>query len=84
MSSETMDHSEVPNTGLNWQRLVMGSVIVLGLIIFLFKGCKGSNDSEIEPPDSAKAETFANSYAKLQTSLMKVKLPHTTLEVSVQ
>jgi hypothetical protein len=43
MSSEEMDHSEVSNSKVNWLPLVLGAVLVLGLIIFIFKGCSGSN-----------------------------------------
>jgi hypothetical protein len=46
MSIEKTDHSETPDSKVNWLPLVLGAVIVLGLIIFIFKGCKGSNDSD--------------------------------------
>ncbi len=44
MSSEKMDHSEVPDNKVNWLPLVLGTLLVLGLIIFIFKGCHGSNE----------------------------------------
>jgi hypothetical protein len=43
MSSEKMDQSEIPDSKVNWLPLVLGAVLVLGLIIFIFKGCNGSN-----------------------------------------
>jgi hypothetical protein len=45
MSVEKTDHSETPNAKVNWLPLVLGAILVLGLIIFIFKGCNGSNDS---------------------------------------
>jgi outer membrane protein OmpA-like peptidoglycan-associated protein len=81
MSSETMDHSEVPNARLNWLSLVLGSVLVLGLIIFIFKGCKGSNDSydsEIVASDTVANETANMAPANLQHESLKVKLPDGT------
>ena len=44
MSSEKMDHSEVPDYKVNWLPLVLGALLVLGLIIFIFKGCHGSDE----------------------------------------
>jgi len=44
MSSENADHSEVSNSKVNWLPLVLGALLVLGLIIFIFKGCTGSNN----------------------------------------
>jgi hypothetical protein len=44
MSTEKMDHSEVPDSKVNWLRLVLGALLVLGIIIFVFKGCHGSNE----------------------------------------
>lgn len=81
MSSETMDHSEVSSTtGLNWIRLVLGSVLALGLIIFIFKGCKGSNDSDSEmvASDTGAAETAAVVPPGTQHESVKVKLPDGT------
>lgn len=78
MSSETMDHSEVSKSNLNWLRLVLGSVLVLGLIIFIFKGCKGSNGSELVTTDTVVAETAAATPVGLPRESMKVKLPDGT------
>ena len=43
MSSEKMDQSEVTDSKVNWLPLVLGALLVLGIIIFVFKGCQGSN-----------------------------------------
>jgi|GEM_PF-6663164 len=44
MSSEKTDHPEVSNSKVNWLTLVLGTILVLGLVIFIFKGCNGSNN----------------------------------------
>jgi hypothetical protein len=44
MSSEKTDHPEVSNSKVNWLPLVLGALVVLGLIIFIFKGCNGADN----------------------------------------
>jgi hypothetical protein len=44
MSSENADQPEVPNSKVNWLPLVLAAILVLGLVIFIFKGCHGSNN----------------------------------------
>ena len=75
MSSET---SGVPNAKLNWLSLVLGSVLALGLIIFIFKGCKGSNDSDMVNSDAVAVDTSTAVPAAIQRESVKVKLPDGT------
>jgi hypothetical protein len=44
MSSEKTEHTEVSNSKVNWLPLVLGAILVLGLIIFIFKGCSGADN----------------------------------------
>ena len=44
MSSEKTDHPEVSDSRVNWLPLVLGTILVLALIIFIIKGCNGSNN----------------------------------------
>jgi outer membrane protein OmpA-like peptidoglycan-associated protein len=78
MSSENTDHSEVSVSHVNWLSLVLTAVLVLGLIIFIFKGCKGSNDSQdmdIVTTDTAGTVPVA---VTAEHELVKVKLPNDT------
>jgi outer membrane protein OmpA-like peptidoglycan-associated protein len=70
-----MDHSEAPNVRLNWLSLVLGSVLMLGLIVFIFKGCKGSNDTDMVASDTVAVETAAAVPVVLERESVKVKLP---------
>jgi outer membrane protein OmpA-like peptidoglycan-associated protein len=75
MSSETMDHSDSPRSILNWPGLVLGTILAMALIIFVFKGCKGSNDSDMESTETVVADTAVAAPVELKRESMKVKLP---------
>lgn len=77
MSSENTGHSELAGSKVNWLPLVLSAVVVLGLIIFIFKGCNGSDQSQeaLIGSDSTRFDSTAVS-AELPThESMKVKLP---------
>jgi outer membrane protein OmpA-like peptidoglycan-associated protein len=73
MSSEKTDNSEVSVSKVNWLPLVLSAVLVLGLIIFIFKGCKGSNDSETM--ETSISDTVAAAPVAAVRESVKVKLP---------
>ncbi|HET7000340.1 MAG TPA: OmpA family protein, partial [Puia sp.] len=75
MSSEKTDHSEVAISKVNWLPLVIGTLFFLGLIIFIFKGCKGSNDSETENASQLVVESPATVPVVPERESVKVKLP---------
>jgi outer membrane protein OmpA-like peptidoglycan-associated protein len=76
MSSDKADHTEVSVSRMNWLTLVLTAVLVLGIIIFVFKGCKGSNDSENDITNVTVSEAAAiPAPAPVERESVKVKLP---------
>jgi outer membrane protein OmpA-like peptidoglycan-associated protein len=76
MSSEKTDHSGVADSKVNWLPLVLGALVVFGLIIFIFKGCKGSNESEaVINSDTTTSEISTSMPAEANHESVKVKLP---------
>jgi outer membrane protein OmpA-like peptidoglycan-associated protein len=78
MSSEKTDHSDVAVSKINWLSLMLGTILFMGLIIFTFKGCKGSNDSQTEATETALTETNATAPTLSERESVKVKLPDGT------
>jgi outer membrane protein OmpA-like peptidoglycan-associated protein len=79
MSSDQTVHSEVRNSKLDWLPLVLGTVLVLGLIIFVFKGCNGSDDSEnMGSTIGAGTDTVVKVSEEVNREFMKIKIPDGT------
>lgn len=68
--------SALPKSKVNWLPLVIGAIVVLLIILFLFKGCNGADKSQaVAATDTAKVDTTATAPAMPARESLKVKLP---------
>jgi outer membrane protein OmpA-like peptidoglycan-associated protein len=79
MSSDQNVHSEVRNSKVDWLPLVLGTMFVLGLIIFIFKGCNGSDDAEtMTSTIGTGTDSVVNIFEGTTRESMKLKIPDGT------
>jgi outer membrane protein OmpA-like peptidoglycan-associated protein len=79
MSSDQIAHTEVRNSKVDWLPLVLGTLLVLGLILFVFKGCNGSDDSEnMSSSTGSRTDSVVNVPEVASRESMKLKVPDGT------
>ena len=73
--SSNLSESETPKSIVSWLPMVLSTIIIIGLILFVSKGCNGSDKSqEFVTTDSPSTDSVAANPSMPIRELSKVKL----------
>jgi outer membrane protein OmpA-like peptidoglycan-associated protein len=74
--AENLVSSIPPKSKVNWLPLVIGAIVLLLIILFLFKGCNGADKTEaVVTTDTARMDSAVVTPVLPDRQSMKVKLP---------
>src|SRR5882757_9233864 len=73
--ASNLSESETPKSIVSWLPMVLSTIIIIGLILFISKGCNGSDNSqEFVTTGSPRMDSIAASPSMPMHELSKVKL----------